>query len=73
MHLVLHLPDYYSDRALTQALIAQGYGIRALSGYDLKTSTDNQTPALNGLVIGYCAETDAELKAGVQAIERCLG
>ncbi len=73
MHLVLHLPDYYSDRALTRELIAQGYGIRALSGYDLKTSTDNQTPALNGLVIGYCAETDAELKAGVQAIERCLG
>jgi len=60
MHLVLELPEQITDRHLVERLSKEGLGVRALSGYT------QQGPSMNGLVIGYSADSSAEVERGVQ-------
>ena len=62
MHLVLGLPDRIDDKRLVGQLKQYGLGVRALSGYT------QEGPKLNGLVIGYCAESEEQIRQGVQLI-----
>lgn len=62
MHLVLGLPDQIEDKRLVEQLKKDGLGVRALSGYT------QEGPKLNGLVIGYCAESEEQIRQGVQLI-----
>jgi GntR family transcriptional regulator/MocR family aminotransferase len=63
MHLVIELPDNIEDQCLVRSLNKEGLGVRALSGYTQLGSR------LNGLVIGYCADSEVELEAGIRLID----
>ncbi len=58
IHLVLGLPNQVDDRVMVNELNQRGYGIRALSGYCAKGQHRN------GLVIGFCADDQEEIRAG---------
>jgi len=64
MHLVLGLPEEIVDEQLVEHLKQDGLGVRALSGYT------QEGPKLNGLVIGYCAESEEQIKRGIRLISK---
>ncbi|MCP4595240.1 PLP-dependent aminotransferase family protein [Neptuniibacter sp.] len=62
MHLVLGLPESIDEKQLVTRLSAENMGVRALSTYDLGPGN------LNGLVIGFCAESGEAIEQGISII-----
>lgn len=62
MHAVIELPDAINDQLWVKELNAMGLGVRALSGYT------RLGPKMNGLVIGYCADSEADIIEGINKI-----
>ena len=65
MNAPLHLPRQVADRALCERAAAAGLRLAPLSRYD-------DGAGLNGLLLGYTALTEREIRAGVRAIGALL-
>lgn len=66
MHMVLGLPAERDEAELIRQLNASGLGVRGLSGYC------EAGAGYQGLVIGYCADSEAGMASGLALIERHL-
>lgn len=69
MQLVLHLPDGVSDLEVARRARLAGVEIQPLSDF---AAARNDGPRLNGLVLGFCASTEAELGQGLTLLRGCF-
>ena len=66
LHLVARLPQEVDDVALVRQAAAEGVTLQPLSRYYRGTSPER------GLLLGYAAATESEIRAGVKALARAL-
>ena len=66
MHLIGWLPENVSDKSVAEKAALAGLSVAPVSGYNF------HPPTRNGLMLGYTAFTEKQIKEGVRKLGRIL-
>lgn len=68
LHLVLKLPDYADDVAITQLALTRGVKVRPLSRY----FSQKQSGSIQGLLLGFACVSEKEMLVAFSVLLQCL-